>query len=422
MDDESTLRNKIKVLDKSLELVRQDIEKPDHGGKSLAEVQVKATELELELQQAKAALAPLLSLKESKADSPIGGKPSSKTPDSPSPNSVFSGYAVIVGVGYDLPVTVQDAAAIHKLLSDPTRCAYPERQTQLLTGDAATRAQVLIALDQLAQKAPPDSTAIVYFSGHGERIERPGQADEYFLIPYGYDLQNLANTCISGVELTAKLQAIRSRKLLVLLDCCFAGGLGEAQAKGLVMKKSPLPLETQSILASGSGRVILGSSRADEESLYYYGKPHSEYTIALLQALCGEGASEKDGYARVMDIALYVSHMVASQTGEKQHPILKISEVKDNFPVAYYAAGKTKALPLPPSLTDVHSLPHSELAHAELSDGYSRVLKKYQANLLEVEMQMSEFIDQRTIPLDLLRTRAGLLAKIKELEGQFRSI
>jgi hypothetical protein len=49
------------------------------------------------------------------------------------------GHACIVGVGSDLPNTVQDAEKIAALLTDPERCAYPPEQVQLLTGTQATR-------------------------------------------------------------------------------------------------------------------------------------------------------------------------------------------------------------------------------------------------------------------------------------------
>ena len=35
------------------------------------------------------------------------------------------GYALVVGVGADLPVTITDATAMATLLRDPARCAYP---------------------------------------------------------------------------------------------------------------------------------------------------------------------------------------------------------------------------------------------------------------------------------------------------------
>ncbi len=53
-----------------------------------------------------------------------------------------NGHAVIVGVGSDLPTTVQDAKGLGNILCDPQRCAYPTDQVRILTEEASTREQV----------------------------------------------------------------------------------------------------------------------------------------------------------------------------------------------------------------------------------------------------------------------------------------
>ena len=140
------------------------------------------------------------------------------------PSEQFNqGHALIVGAGGDLPMTVKDAEQISAMLLDENHCAYLPAQVNLLTGAAANRQAILRGLRRLAD-AGPDATAVVYFSGHG--IETPG----YYLIPFGYDLRTLESTTISGTEFSAALQAIPARKLLVLLDCCHAGGQAEFQS------------------------------------------------------------------------------------------------------------------------------------------------------------------------------------------------
>lgn len=429
MEEKDILRAKIKVDQRALAALEEDIKKPDHSGKSPAELQIQVANLKHDLLLAKQRLTSLDAEITDKVDkgqssSPLPEASGQSTPSGKelrtpvSGSQVFQGHAVVVGVGADLPVTIQDAIAVANLLCNPNRCAFPANQVQLLTEQAATRSQILTALDKLAQDAGPDSTTVVYFSGHGYRVEQAGCPDEYYLVVCGYDLDDLSRTCITGIEFTSKLRAIQSRKLLVLLDCCFAGGLAQPKAPGRMLKKAPLPLQAQSILAQGSGRVILGSSRADEESLVYPGNPNSEFTIALLESLAGAGASEKDGYARVIDMALYINHVVASRTGEAQHPIMKISNIEENFAVAYYAGGSAKVLPL--SLPGVHPIPAPIPAYDELADGYAEVLSKYRQNLLEIELRMADFIDQRAIPPDFLHIQANLVAKIKHLEQQHR--
>jgi hypothetical protein len=260
--------------------------------------------------------------------------------------STFSqGHAVLIGVGGDLPNTIEDARGLHELLIDPSRCAYPQKQVHLLSGEAADRASVLAALDSLAQQTSPESTAIIYFSGHGYRVNS-AYGTTHYLLPYAYDMNRLPQTAVSGLELTQRLQAIPTQKLLLLLDCCHAGGLDDVKAPGVEFIKAPLPPEATALLAQGRGRVAIASSRANE--LSFAGTPYSAFTLALLEALCGAGASEQDGYVRVTDLALHAREQVPSRTRNRQHPILNFDQA-DNFVVAYYAAGdaRTKGLPFP---------------------------------------------------------------------------
>ncbi|MDY7076489.1 MAG: caspase family protein [Chloroflexota bacterium] len=253
------------------------------------------------------------------------------------------GYALIVGVGADLPNTVDDATGLANILKDPERCGYPLEQVHLLVGEDATRGAVLAMLDALAQSTDSRSAVIVYFSGHGyQAASSMGQA--YYLLPYGYELSRLYQTAISGQAFTEKLRAIPAQKLLVLLDCCHAGGVGNAKAPGLELAKSPLPPEATALLTEGSGRVLIASSQEDE--LSFAGKPYSAFTLALIEALSGIGVAKKDGYVRVADVAMHAREVVPGRTRDRQHPILHFEEA-DNFVLAYYAGGDAQPKGLP---------------------------------------------------------------------------
>src|SRR5262249_55500024 len=158
-----------------------------------------------------------------------------------------------------------------------SHCAYPKEQVRVLTGEGAQRDNIVSTLDWLARSAGQDDTALVYFSGHG--TENP----DFYLVPYGFDWQNLTGTAVSGVEFTKLLRKIRAQKLLVLLDCCHAGG--QAEAKSFI--KSPMPSAAFEELARSGGRVVIASSRKDEVS--WTGDPYSQFTMAILEALAGFG-------------------------------------------------------------------------------------------------------------------------------------
>ena len=253
------------------------------------------------------------------------------------------GYAVVVGVGSDLPNTIEDAKGLAGILNDPERCSYPPKHVHLLTGEGATRKAILTTLDTLVQSTDSQSTVLIYFSGHGYRATASiGEA--YYLLPYSYDVRRLSKTAISGQEFTNNLRAIPAQKLVVLLDCCHAGGVGDAKAPGLELAKAPLPPEATALLAEGSGRVLVASSQEDE--LSYAGRPYSAFTLALIEALSGVGVAKKDGYVRVTDVAMHAREVVPGRTRGRQHPILHF-EGADNFVLAYYAGGEMQPKGLP---------------------------------------------------------------------------
>ncbi|MEH2361435.1 caspase family protein [Nostoc sp.] len=248
-----------------------------------------------------------------------------------------NGYALLIGVGADLPVTVLDATAIQDILIDGDRAAYLPEQVTLLTEASATRQNILAAFDQIIAQVNqnPDATVIIYYSGHGGRIQR---TNEYFLVPFGYDPSQRADTAISGVEFTQKIEAITARKLVVLLDCCHAGGVPALKEPGESFVKSPLPPELLNVLGTGSGRVVVASSREDEYS--YTGQPYSAFTDCLLSALQGKATVNKDGYARILDILVYLFDQVPKRASGSQHPFVnKVLDLGDNFPLCYYAGG-----------------------------------------------------------------------------------
>jgi hypothetical protein len=257
------------------------------------------------------------------------------------PEGFTKGHALVVGVGADLSCTVDDAKGLAAILLDRERCAFPSAQLHLLTGEGAGRAAILAALKDLAETTNSSSdlaaTVIIYFSGHGYR-----HGGRYFLIPNGCNLANLDEQAITGAEFAAAIAAIPAARKLILLDCCHAGGVGEA--KGFGLSKAPLPDEALELFRQGSGYVLIASSTEDEVS--YTGKPYSVFTGSLIEAFCGQGVAKKDGFVRVADLIGHCRERVPQLTKNKQHPVLHFEQA-DNFVVAYYAGGDPTAKALP---------------------------------------------------------------------------
>jgi hypothetical protein len=238
---------------------------------------------------------------------------------------------LIVGVGADLPTTVDDATALAALLRDPARAAYREENVALLTGGAATRDGILAAFSALGDRtlADPDATAIVFFSGHGAQIGPSEDLARYYFLPNGYDPADLARTCLSEQEVSRAIAALHPRRLLALFDCCHAAAIPLPKSAP-VFAEPALPVGAFDDLGRGEGRVILSSCRAGERS--YAAKPYSLFTACLLEALEGKAPAHL-GLARVLEVASYVLREVPLRHPE-QHPFLNRAEdLTESFPL-----------------------------------------------------------------------------------------
>jgi len=216
-------------------------------------------------------------------------------------------HALVIGIANyqyinKLSSTVlKDAEDLHSVLVDPQRCAYPPANVRL----------------------PIDT---VYTSDAG-----------------------IAQTAISGNELTDALRAIPARKLIVVFDCCHAGGIGQPKDPAAPTLKTGLSEQYYNALKTGRGRVILASSRDDEPSWVLPNAENSLFTQHLLAGLRG-GAPGPGGVIRIFDLFHYLQPKVIADQPD-QHPIFK-AELEENFPVALYLGGKAPVLPAPTQASD----------------------------------------------------------------------
>src|SRR6201987_2548070 len=178
--------------------------------------------------------------------------------------TINNARALVIGVAnYQhinrLPPTVlSDAQDICNLLIDPQHCGYLKDNVLILLDAQATQAAIRKALGELARLSNEDSTFFFYISSHGGRLGSGPHAGEY-LLPvdtlYTSD-QSLAETAISGTEFTEALRAISARKVVVVFDCCHAGGIGQPK-DATVPELKGLPESYYESLRTGRGRVIL---------------------------------------------------------------------------------------------------------------------------------------------------------------------
>jgi len=257
--------------------------------------------------------------------------------------AMANAYGLVVGisdyqhVGQLPPSVTKDARDVYTLLTDPDLGGYPRQNCRLILDGAVS------AFRQALRELRPgdDGLAFIYFSGHGARVTAGPAAGEYLLLADTRvdEPASIATTAVSGRELSAALDDIGARRLLVIFDCCHAGGIGTLKGRPPGPGLSEAYYEA---LQAGRGRAIMASSRADEFSYVLPGDANSLFTRHLLDGLRG-GAPGDDGLVRLFEVFEYLQPRVtASQP--RQHPILK-AHLEENFPVALRLGGRPAATP-----------------------------------------------------------------------------
>ncbi|MFC5262307.1 caspase domain-containing protein [Kribbella qitaiheensis] len=98
-------------------------------------------------------------------------------------------------------------------------------QIERLVTPHATRAAVLDAYEKLIVDSGENDAVVVYYSGHGGRLQTPEGPDLQFIVPDDYaDSNDDDFRGITGVELSVLLARLTTRtaNTTVILDCCHA--------------------------------------------------------------------------------------------------------------------------------------------------------------------------------------------------------
>ncbi len=250
------------------------------------------------------------------------------------PVSQGQSHALIIGVGnYKYMQTLSrppvDARDLYGLLSQN---GYLTSNLTLLVNDEATKETINNALDDLARNVSNHDTVVLFFSGHG--FSRPGgfEPGEY-LCPATADWNHLRMTAISNEELTTALKAITARQVVVFLDACHSGGVGEPKDPSLVIERGLSENTYKQLTDVGEGRVVIASCGPNEVSWELQGMRNGLFTHYLLEGLGGAAVSD-DGAVRVLDLYNYICREVPKRAPTSQNPLIKAS-ANLNFPIIF---------------------------------------------------------------------------------------
>lgn len=281
------------------------------------------------------------------------------------------GFALIIGVGNDLKGTVTDAEAIAKILKDETKAGYPEDQVILLTEKEASHDRILQALDELKQKVEnsgygANATVLVYFSGHGVRYQVDGNF-EYFFVPNDYKFDE-EQPLVSGKDFMSKIDAIPSKRNLILIDSCYAGGFKMPKVIRPRRKVEAATGEIAQALGKGAGKIIIASSTEKQKSLAGSEDNLSLFTEALVEILSGEGMEDAP-FITVMDVMQHIAKAVPEKASAKNYTQTPLFNVVDSTPW-HLCKNTIEQVPAVPKIFTIY-----DPADRKYYEGFNKFLK-----------------------------------------------
>ncbi|NER28503.1 MAG: hypothetical protein F6J89_12940 [Symploca sp. SIO1C4] len=203
--------------------------------------------------------------------------------------------ALLIGVSeYEsftpLPGAVKDVEAIKQVLQDPYMGKFEAKDVQTLVNPEPQ--EMREAIEALFSDRQKEDLVLLYFSGHGIK-------DDLGKLHFGTRLtrKNPQGELVFSTAVSASFvheimdsNRSRSRRKVVILDCCFSG----AFAEGLKVKDDgSLDIKTQ---LGGEGRAILTSSTSTQYS-FEDQKPAENFSIYTRYLVEGikTGAADEDG-------------------------------------------------------------------------------------------------------------------------------
>ena len=258
-----------------------------------------------------------------------------------------------------LRAPASDARALAAVLRDP---GIGDFEVRTLLNEPAH--VVNLAVEEFFADRYPSDLLLLHFSGHGIK----GEDGELYIAASNTRLGRLGATAVAAEFVSRRMTRSRSRRVVLLLDCCYAG----AFERGLVARTSAeIGIEQQ---FGGRGRAVITASNALEYA-FEAGElaeardiPPSVFTSALVEGLeTGEADRDQDGMVGLDELYDYVYDKVRAVT-PNQTPGKWTFGVEGELRIARRSRPVTTPSPLPPELQQAMESPLAGIRGAAVQE------------------------------------------------------
>ena len=253
--------------------------------------------------------------------------------DKPVMHVLAIGVDVYQDKALNLGCAVNDARLIADTFTRTCKGAlYPEVNTQVLLNDMATRDGIRDAIRALRTnskcKVKDNDLVVIFFAGHGAK-----EKEQFYLLTHEANVDDLAQTALSGMQLRDDLKDLPCQVLL-MLDACHSGAFG---AKGKLSAKNLKPATdaaTRTFTDDEVGIAVMCAAMGNETAAER--KNNGLFTAAVAEALTAQKdvpINRANHRQYILHLQSYVFDKVTEDSQDKQHPFLHLPWVVQSFPI-----------------------------------------------------------------------------------------
>jgi Caspase domain len=311
-----------------------------------------------------------------------------------------------------------DVAALSGILQDPAVGGY---EVQLLSDVPSW--EVNQAVDRLFASARRDDSVLLYFSGHGFRDDGNRLymvTRDSYMVPGDSHSTLLGSTAVSAQFVRDQLERCRSRRKIVILDCCYAGAFPADGTKdaGKVDVISEFGGRGSVVITASSALQYSFESDSDEavSELDTEAKP-SIFTSALIEGIVtGSADLNGDGVIDIDELYTHVHDQVTLKV--PQQTPQKKSDVEGTLFVALSPRGARPAK-LPPEIIDSIHSPLAYVRRAAIESLVNLCSRAHRGVVLAVQNALYELTEDDSN--SVAKTARDALAQIAQFVGEVTS-
>lgn len=312
--------------------------------------------------------------------------------------------ALLVGVSeYEpgltpLPGSVRDVEAMRKILHHPKMGGFEQVQTLTNPDPLVMQSEI----EALFRDRAKDDLVLFFFSGHGVKDDR-GRL--YFATRLTRKTERgelVRSTAVPANFIHDIMSNSRSKRQVVILDCCFSG----AFAEGMTAKDDQsVDVATQ---LGGEGRAVLTSSTATQYSFEQTESDLSIYTRYIVEGIeSGAADMDSDGWIAIDELHDYAQKKVR-EAAPAMRP--KIYAVEEGFRILLAQA----------PMGDPQLIYRKEVeqfaSQGEISD-----IGRLTLNALRTELQLADDVADE-IEATVLKPFRDYQAKLKQYEQAWQGL